>query len=297
LGLGSDFEGILTFNGAINAMKGAIVLSDAVNTVSHTYARQLRDPYFAHGLDGIISDYSHKLSGIVNGIDQGSNDPSKDSALPFRYSARNAARGKKENKLALQKELGLPQRAEVPLLGMVSRLVSHKGMELLCPLMEELAAWDVQLVILGTGDEGIEHYLKECAERHPNRYSVQLRFDPYLASRIYGASDFYLMPSKSEPCGLSQLIAMRYGTVPVVHATGGLRDTVTPYQPETGKGVGFTFQSFDRNDFLDALRRALTLYWEEPEKFALLRENAMKKDSSWTVAAEEYLALYRSLLG
>lgn len=295
LGLGGEYEGILTFDGVINVMKGAIVLSDGVNTVSRTYAQQLRDPYFAHGLAGIISDFSHKFSGIVNGIDEDVNDPATDPALEVNFTTRNVIRGKRENKLALQRELGLPQREDVPLFGMVSRLVSHKGTDLICPLLEELAHWDIQLVILGTGDGAIEGALADAARRHPDRFSVNLRFDPRVASRIYGACDFYLMPSKSEPCGLSQLIAMRYGAIPVVHATGGLKDTVTPFDHTTGKGVGFTFQSFDRNDFLDAIRRAVTLYGTDPKKFALLRKNAMKKDSSWTAAALEYETLYADL--
>jgi len=296
LGLGAEYEGLLSFDGQINLLKGAIVLADRVNTVSKTYADQLRDPYFAHGMDGIISDYSHKFSGIVNGIDQGVNDPLSDVHLEMNYSADQAEKGKRRNKLALQKEMNLPQRDRVPLFGMVSRLVSHKGTELICPLMEELSQWDLQLVILGTGDEKTQEYLARCAERYPEKFSVNLRFDPRTASRIYAASDFYLMPSRSEPCGLSQLIAMRYGSVPIVHATGGLRDTVIPFDHTTGKGVGITFQSFEKDDFLDAIRRAMTLYFEDGEGFSRLRKNAMEKDSSWDLAAGEYLELYRSLV-
>lgn len=295
LGLSQEYEPILTFDHNINVMKGAIVMADAVNTVSRTYASQLRDPYFAHGLAGIISDFSHKLSGIVNGIDEVINDPATDPNLISRYTVRSHLRGKRENKRALQEALSLPVRDEVPMLGMVSRLVSHKGTDLLCPLMEELASLDVQIVILGTGDGAIEACLADCARRHPDKISVQLRFDPRIASRIYAASDFYLMPSKSEPCGLSQLIAMRYGAIPIVHATGGLRDTVTAFDPTTLEGVGITFQSFDVRDFRDAIGRALDLYSASPNAFAALRKNAMKRDSSWAGAAMEYQELYRSL--
>lgn len=295
LGLPDSFTNTLSFGDRCNFLKGAILSAGAVTTVSESYAEELKYPYFAHGLDGIIRDHGFKLFGIENGINTDLFDPAKDKEVKAPFTLLDMTEKKAENKRLLQEETGLPVRPDVPLIGMVTRLVDHKGLGLLAEMLEELSAWDLQLVVLGTGDAMLEAAFREAAARHPDKFSVNLLFDPAFSSRIYAGSDFYLMPSKSEPCGLSQLIAMRYASIPIVHAVGGLKDTVLPYNETTGEGVGFTFGNFDRFDLRDALSRALTLYGRKDE-FCRLRENAMKRDSSWEKSAGKYMALYRSLL-
>ena len=295
LGLPEEFRNALTFDGGCNFMKAAILKADAVTTVSESYARELRYPYYAHGLAGILEDHAFKLSGIVNGFDPACADPATDPNLVQNYTVGDFWEGKAANKRALQKELGLPQNPSAALCGMVSRLVPHKGTALLCGILEELAKFDIQLVILGTGERETEAALSAFADKYPEKISVNLRFDPALASRIYAASDLYLMPSKSEPCGLSQLIAMRYGSIPVVNETGGLRDTVTPFREDTLEGVGFTFQTFTEWDFLDAIRRALGVWGRGGAPFEKLVQNAMQRDSSWKKPAAQTLSLYKNL--
>lgn len=294
LGLSGDYENTLTYKGSINFMKGAILTCDALTTVSRTYAQEIRYPYFAHGLAPVIDEHSFKVRGIVNGIDMIGNNPETDPMIPAQFTAADTA-GKAVCKAQLQKQLGLAVREDVAMIGMVTRLVSHKGLDILCAVAEELMNWDIQLVILGTGDAEYEARLKDIADRHADKFSLNLCFSGALASQIYAASDLYLMPSKSEPCGLSQLIAMRYGTVPIVHETGGLKDTVIPFNPETGEGFGFTFQSFNGEDMLDALRRALSVYGGAPEAWANVMRNGMTADLSWKVPAAEYMALYEQL--
>lgn len=297
LGLSSKkYNNTLIFDGSVNFMKSAILCCDALTTVSETYAQEIKYPYYAHGLAGVISDHAFKLSGIVNGINTEIFDPAKDKALFLNYDKQTVKEGKAANKKALQQKLGLEIRDDVPVIGMVSRLVSHKGVDLICAAIDELMRWDVQIVIVGTGDSVYETRLKICAERNSKKFSLNLCFDPALASQIYAASDIYLMPSKSEPCGLSQIIAMRYGTIPVVNETGGLKDTVAPYNTESGKGVGFTFQSFERDDMLDALRRTLSVYGGDKKGWDKVVYNAMSRESSWDVPAAKYTELYNKLL-
>ncbi len=295
LGLSEAYENTMMFNGCVNFLKGAILSSDAITTVSNTYAQELCYPYFAHGLSDIISAHAFKTHGIVNGINQEINDPNTDKYLFANYNLVNFATGKAKNKQELQKRLGLDVRPDVPVIGMVTRLVSHKGLDLICSVLYELMNWDIQLVVLGTGDKRYEECLKYCSERYHNKFSMNLKFDPALASMIYASSDLYLMPSKSEPCGLSQLIAMRYGTVPIVNATGGLKDTVEPFNPESKTGTGFNFQSYNADDMLGAIRRALSIYGGDKSAFKTIIKNAMSRDSSWAVPAQEYLKLYKSL--
>ncbi len=295
LGLGEAYENTFRYHGSVNFLKSAILSCDALTTVSKTYAEEICFPEFAHGLDPVIRDHKFKLSGIVNGIDFASNDPASDQNLACNYSAENADQGKKECKAALQRELSLPERSDVPLIGMVSRLVRHKGLEILCDAIEEWMQWDVQIAIVGTGDWEYEDRLKEIADAHPDRISVNLCFNKALASRIYAGSDIYLMPSKSEPCGLSQLIAMHYGTVPLVHETGGLKDTVIPFDPETGLGLGFTFQRFQKDDLHDALRRTLTVFAHNKLAWSRAAQNGMTSDFSWNQPAGEYMKLYRQI--
>lgn len=293
LGLPEDFRACMTFDGAINVMKGAIEVADIVTTVSKTYAEELRYPYYAHRLDGVLR--GAWLWGITNGIDTTVYNPATDAAIKTNYSA-DAMTGKWENKRALREELGLSTDTDAPILSMVTRLAGHKGIDLLCYIAGRLMEREVQLVIVGTGEKQYEYIFSALARQYPGRIAVRLAFDPALASRVYAGSDIYLMPSKSEPCGLSQLIAMRYGTVPVVASTGGLKDTVPPYNGETGEGRGFTFQSYNADDFLGAIDRAVNLYYNDRAQWNALAKKDMECDFSWKLPAEEYMQLYHELL-
>ena len=297
LGLSQEYESTFAFGGSVNFLKAAILSTDALTTVSESYARELCRPEFAHGLHDILAEHAFKTRGIVNGIDPKDACPETDSALPCNFGVDSFEAGKAACKKALQKEVGLPKNPDLPLVGMVSRLVSHKGLELLREALEEWMHWDAQFVILGTGDSVYENMLASLAERYPDRIAFVRKFSTELASRIYAGSDIYLMPSKSEPCGLSQMIAMRYGSVPLVHETGGLRDTVPPYNPETGEGLGFTFRDFTSDALYDAFRRALTLYATDRKAWQELACRGMTCDLSWKKGAEAYLALYRDLTG
>ena len=298
LALPWEYRGKLDMNGSVNLMKGAIETADLVSTVSETYAKELMYPYYAHGLDRVLSDAAWKLTGITNGIDTGTFNPETDPALPAHYNAENFADGKAACKAALQQEVGLPERADAPLMVMVTRLAGHKGLDLLCYIARRLL-WeeDCQLLILGTGESQYEDFFRELAEEFPDRVAAKITFDLGLAARIYAGGDIYLMPSKSEPCGLSQMNAMRYGTVPVVHATGGLKDTV-PGADENGEGgLGFTFQSYNADDFMASLKRALHLYRDNPEGFRALQKRGMEQDFSWNVPAARYMELFYRMKG
>ena len=297
LGLPWDWRGCLDMNGSVNMMKAAIECSDLVTTVSETYARELMYPYYAHGLDGIISNASWKLTGITNGIDTDTFNPETDAALPAHYNAKTFEAGKAACKAALQKEVGLPVKPDVPLCVMVTRLAGHKGLDLLCYIARRLL-WeeDVQLLILGTGEPHFETFFRDLANEYPDKVAAKITFNLGLAARIYAGGDIYLMPSKSEPCGLSQMNAMRYGTVPVVHATGGLRDTVPPANEKGEGGLGFTFQSYNGDDFLAALKRALNLYNNDREGFKALQRRDMEQDFSWDKPAKRYMELFRQML-
>ncbi len=295
LGLPVSYDSTFKFGDQHNFMKSAILKCDALTTVSRTYAKEICYPYYAHGLHDIINDHAFKLTGIVNGIDTDVNDPATDPNVFHPYDVSNVFEEKPKNKADLQKELGLPIRPDVPLIGIVSRLVEHKGMSILCESLEKIASMDVQFAVLGTGDSEYESWLKSEAERHPDRFSVNIRFGKHLASRIYAGADIYIMPSKSEPCGLSQLLAMHYGTVPVVHETGGLKDTVAPFFPDTGEGTGFVFRGFTGPDMMDSLRSAVDLYNGDRDSWNKLVMNCMTKDVSWKLPAGEYMELYRRI--
>ncbi len=295
IGLDETYRNIFTYNNSINFMKGAILCADALTTVSKTYAQEIKYPYFAHGLSPIIEEHSFKLDGVVNGINLEINNPKTDKALHVNYGIFDYAMGKSRNKEAIQARLGLQIRPDVPLIGMVSRIVSHKGFDLICNIVNEILKEDVQLVILGTGDESYEGYLQNIADLNRNKFSLNLCFNSSLASQIYASSDIYLMPSKSEPCGLSQLIAMRYGTIPVVNATGGLKDTVIPFDG-TENGNGFNFQTFSREDLLDALKRCINVYRNDRTAWNKIVINAMSYDSSWDKPAKEYMDIYKKCL-
>ena len=287
----------LDMGGSINLMKGAIETADLVTTVSESYAKELMYPYYAHGLDSVLAGNASKLTGITNGIDISTFNPETDSALPIRYNAETFVKGKAVCKAALQQEVGLPVKPDVPLMVMVTRLAGHKGLDLLCHIARRLM-WeeDAQMLILGTGESHFEDFFRDLAREFPDRVAAKITFDLGLAARIYAGGDIYLMPSKSEPCGLSQMNAMRYGTVPVVHATGGLKDTVPSVDEAGENGLGFTFQSYNADDFYAALKRCLALYRENPEAFRALQKTDMQQDFSWNKPAQKYMALFRQML-
>ena len=297
LGLPWEYRGTLDMNHSVNVMKGAIETADLVTTVSETYARELMYPYYAHGLDGILSNNAWKLSGITNGIDTNTFNPETDPALPAHFNAADFVEGKAACKAALQEEVGLPGKPDVPLMVMVTRLAGHKGLDLLCYIARRLL-WeeDAQLLILGTGEPQYEHFFRDLAAQFPQQCAAKITFNLGLAARIYAGGDIYLMPSKSEPCGLSQMNAMRYGTVPVVHATGGLKDTVPPADENGQGGLGFTFQSYNADDFMASIKRCLNLYNYNRDGFRDLQRRGMETDFSWDVPAEKYMKLFHKML-
>ena len=291
-GIPQSAKSIVEQDGCVNLMKGAIEMADRVTTVSPTYAEELLDPWYAHGLDTILRLRSFKLSGILNGIDTDSYNPETDPDIYAHYSAEDPS-GKAENKRALQERLNLPQRSDVPLIGMVTRLVSHKGLDLVKYVLDELLQADVQMVLLGSGDWTYENFFREAQSRHPDKFCYCAGFVPELARKIYAGADIFLMPSKSEPCGLSQMVACRYGTVPVVRETGGLKDSITDCGD--GYGIGFTFKTYNANDMLESIRRALGAYGNKND-WPILVDRALKADFSWGRSANEYIRLYRALL-
>ena len=291
-----EYRNCLDMNGAVNVMKGAIETADLVTTVSETYARELMFPYYAHGLDGILTDAAWKLTGITNGIDTNTFNPDTDPALPAHFNAENFLEGKAACKAALQEEVGLPVKPDVPLMVMVTRLAGHKGLDLLCYIARRLM-WeqDCQLLILGTGEAQYEEFFKTLAAEFPDQVAAKITFNLGLAARIYAGGDIYLMPSKSEPCGLSQMNAMRYGTVPVVHATGGLKDTVPGADENGNGGLGFTFESYNGEDFKGAVERCLNLYNNNREGFRALQYRDMTQDFSWDKPAARYMDLFHHM--
>ncbi len=293
LGVDHTWHGAILFDGLVNALKTGIVLADTITTVSETYAFELRHAYFAHGLAGILGQNAYKLTGIINGIDTTLYNPATDNTLFANYSASNLS-GKAENKRCLQEKLGLCPSPETPLVAIVSRLVAHKGMELCEYVADELSEYNIQLVVLGTGDKRFEDCFRTLAARHPDKISANITFDGALANQVYAGADFLLMPSKSEPCGISQLIAMRYGTIPIVRETGGLVDTVPPINTETGEGVGFTFKCYNAHDMLGAVGRAAAFYYNRPLLERVIK-SIMRIDHSWKKGAARYIDIYNSL--
>ncbi len=287
----------LDMGGSVNMMKGAIETADMVTTVSETYARELMYPYYAHGLDSVLSGNAWKLTGITNGIDTNTFNPETDPALPAHYNAETFPEGKAVCKARLQEEVGLPVNPDAPLMVMVTRLAGHKGLDLLCYIARRLL-WeeDCQLLILGTGESHFESFFRELSQEFPDRVSAKITFDLGLAARIYAGGDLYLMPSKFEPCGLSQMNAMRYGTVPVVHATGGLKDTVPGADEQGQGGLGFTFQSYNADDFMASLKRGLHLYRDNRAAFRALQKKGMEQDFSWNVPAARYMEIFQKML-
>ena len=292
-GLENKYFDALIYNGDVNLLKGAIQLADRVNTVSETYAREILDPYFSYGLDKILTVEQGKLRGILNGIDVDKFNPKTDPMIPVNYDLKTFE-DKVQNKLAFQKEMDLEVNADIPLIGMVTRLTHQKGIDLILQASEEILKTGAQLVILGTGDAHYESALRSLEHYRHDRVRSILLFSNEMSAKIYAASDLFLMPSKTEPCGLSQLISMRYGTVPVVHRVGGLRDTVIPF---TGvEGNGFTFESFQAGDMMDAIYRAMTCFYQSPDEWKQIIKNNLQKDVSWEQSAKKYLDLYHEVV-
>jgi starch synthase len=297
--LGLDWQyfqnGDMEFYDAVNFMKGAIVYSDCITTVSRTYAQEIQYEYFGEGIDGLLRARRDHLVGIVNGLDYDVYNPRTDENLFETYDVDTLDR-KVDNKVALQRSLGLPESRRVPMLALVSRLVPPKGLDLGMRIFDELLQHeDMQLVVLGTGDKVYEDWFRGLAWRFPTKVSVNICFSNTLAQRIYAASSHFLMPSCYEPCGIGQLIALRYGSIPVVRATGGLKDTVQPYDKYTGQGNGFLFPNYNAHEFMFAIKKALSLY-KNLQLWRQVVENAMRSDYSWTKSAQEYRTLYEDLL-
>ncbi|WP_440109287.1 glycogen synthase GlgA [Paenibacillus sp. QZ-Y1] len=281
------------YYGNVNFLKAGIVYSDHVTTVSPTYAQEVQTEYYGYGMDGLLGSLGDRFSGIVNGIDTKSYNPAADNKIAVKY--RTSLSKKIENKIELQKELGLPVRPDAPLMVMVTRLVDSKGLDLVCRVLDELLYYDdIQFALLGTGDPAYEHWFREAANRYPLKMSAQITFNDGLSRRFYAGSDLFLMPSRFEPCGISQLLALRYGSVPLVRETGGLNDTVQAYNEFNGEGNGFSFESFNAHDMMNTIRRAEALY-RQPEHWKKIVKNAMSGDYSWNVSAQEYLNIYRRI--
>lgn len=279
---------------AVNYMQGALNYTDAITTVSPTYAEEIKTPDFGEHLDGILRRRAPILQGIVNGIDTTAFDPTTDPRIAANYSVQDRA-GKAECKARLQQELGLEARDDRPLMVMVTRLTRQKGMDLVTYALDRILSGGVQVAVLGTGDTEYENALRYFEGKHPGTMAVRIQFDPALSQRMYAGADLFLMPSLFEPCGLSQMIAMRYGTLPIVRETGGLKDTVIPYNQYTGEGTGFSFTHFNGDEMADAVFRAAHLFWDNRDAFNGLVENAMKADFSWKRSADAYITLYHNL--
>jgi starch synthase len=284
----SDRE-IVEYDGCINLLKGAIVCADRVTTVSPTYAKEILSPKFSHGLDAVLNLFSFKLSGILNGIDRDYYNPSKDKEIFANFNSRDTE-GKALCKSGLQRMLGLPER-DVPLIAVISRLVSHKGLDLVMLAGEDMLRGDVQLVVLGMGDKSYESYFESLAERFPEKCKTLITYNRDLSKRIYSAADIFLMPSKSEPCGLAQMICSRYGAIPVIHETGGLYDSIKDIGC-VGGGNGFTFAAYSAYEMLGSVNRAVDMFTNDREGFNKLRKKVMRVDFSWKQSALSYKELY-----
>lgn len=294
--LGEDEHALMEYGGCINLMKAAIECADRVTTVSPRYAWEIRTPEYAHGLESALERNAGKLSGILNGIDTVYYDPAHDPCIAADYSAQNME-GKVQDKLALQRETGLPERADVPMLAVISRLAAHKGLDLITGCIYDLvAAHDLQLVILGKGESGFESFFRELESRFPDKVRALITYDRDLSKRVYAAADIFLMPSRSEPCGLSQMIASRYGAIPVVRETGGLYDSIKPYwvEGDTLHGNGFTFANYSAAELRERTEAALGVWYNKPERDRLV-ERVMTTDFSWGRSAERYLELYEGM--
>lgn len=285
----------MEFYNMVNYMKAGLLYSDMITTVSNTYAKEIQSPEYAYGLSGVLQCRSDYLCGIVNGIDYSVNDPATSDKIYQRFDV-NSLGEKVKNKTALQQELGLPVREDVPMLAIVSRLVDQKGINLILQAAGELLNKDIQLVVLGTGDSHYEGIFKDLGYRYSDKVSANILFDDVLAQKIYAAADMFLMPSLFEPCGLGQLFAMSYATIPVARATGGLVDTIKPYDAETGEGTGFLFKDYDCGGLMWGINEALKVYADKDKWYSLMK-NAISERFSWGNSADEYIELYKKVTG
>lgn len=294
VGANEDSAHILEYDGCVNLMKGAIETANKVTTVSPTYANEILDPWYSHGLDPILAQRSWKLQGILNGIGYDMYNPETDKDIWAHFNAEKPE-NKKKNKAELQKYFNLPQDEDAPIVAMVSRLVGHKGFDLVKAVLEEfINTTNAQIVVLGSGEWQYESFFSYLAEKYPDRVGLKLGFFADLANKIYAGSDIFLMPSKSEPCGLSQMIALRYGSIPIVRETGGLKDSIQ--DSGLGEGNGFTFASYNAHDMLHTMNRAVEGF-KDKEGWAILVKRAMECDLSWSRSASEYIKMYKEILG
>jgi len=291
--LDREHIGGMEWDGMLNCLKSALFHADKITTVSPTYAEEIKDPYYSEGLHPFLIDREHDLVGILNGIDTKVYNPLTDPFIPVNY--RSARAKKMENRILLQEELGLPIEEDTPLYIIVTRLVEQKGLHLVQPILEEFLQEDVQFILLGTGDHEFEDYFQDIAYRYPNKVAALITFDEGLSRQLYASADFFIMPSKFEPCGLAQLIALQYKTVPIVRETGGLKDTITPYNELTGEGNGFSFANYNAHELLRVLRYSLAIY-RYPTEWQQLLRNVNKSQFSWKHSAHEYSSLYEQLV-
>ena len=293
LGIPPEHRQLVEYDGCVNFMKAGIECADRVTTVSPTYAQEILDPWFSWGLDPILNARSWKLMGILNGIDTDGYNPENDPFVFENFTVESVEKGKAANKKALQERLCLPVRDDVPLIGMVTRLTSHKGLDLVKYIVDDLLQRDVQMVVLGSGEWVYENFFREIQNKYPDKFCYCVGFIPELARKIYAGVDIFLMPSKSEPCGLAQMVACRYGTLPVVRETGGLKDSIIDCGNEGG--FGFTFKTYNADDMLAAIDRALGAYANKPD-LKLLRERCMTEDFTWGRSANTYIRMYKEML-
>ena len=292
-GLDNKYFDALIYKGDLNLLKGAIQLADRINTVSETYAHEILDPYFSYGLDDILRVEQGKLHGIINGLDTDKFNSKTDKQIYKNFDVKTL-KNKVQNKLKLQEELALEVNENIPMIGMVTRLTHQKGIDLVLHVADEILKTGAQLVILGTGDRHYEDALRSLEYRRHDKVRSLIMFSSEVSSKVYSSCDMFLMPSKTEPCGLSQLISMRYATIPIVHRVGGLRDTVEPFDGKTG--TGFTFESFDAYDMLDAVYRATYCYYQERHIWNKIMKNAIQQDVSWKKSALQYINMYNEIV-
>ena len=294
LGIAPEYNNLIMYDGLVNFMKAGIECANKVTTVSPTYAKEILDPWYSYGLDSILNQRSWKLCGILNGIDTDNYNPATDKAIAQNYDESDYKKGKAACKKALQEQMGMAVRDDVPLIGIVSRLVEHKGLDLIKEVMEK-SLWerDVRYVVLGSGEWQYETFFRELHNKYPDKIGVTIGFVPDLARKIYAGADLFLMPSKSEPCGLSQMVALRYGTLPIVRETGGLKDSITDCGD--GEGNGFTFKTYNAYDMLGAIYRGVEAY-NDKQGWQVLVKRALECDMSWGKSANEYIRMYKSLL-
>ncbi|MBP9494932.1 MAG: glycogen/starch synthase, partial [Erysipelatoclostridium sp.] len=290
------YNGNCRNDGCLNMMKAAIFYSDVITTVSPTYAKEILTDQYGEGLQSILEMRKHDLYGILNGVDYDVINPSKDQTIVKKYSARSVKNGKLENKLALQRQVGLPEDPKVALIGIVTRLTEQKGLDLIINQFEAMCQRRVQIIILGSGDHMYEDALKGAAWAHQDKVSFQCKYDFVLSNRIYAGCDMFLMPSLFEPCGLSQMMSLKYGTIPIVRETGGLADSVQPYNEFEQTGTGFSFSNYNAHEMMDTIDYALHTFYDYPDAWDAIVQRAMAEKLDWDASAEQYIRLFASLL-